>query len=99
VVPLPAQLGRALALPVYPVESFQHRYQLIVPQLERCGGEEQHTFEHAAERTRNDLVRVINSFGCVEQRGETRAGVLDVMCFVQHEQRQRQVELREAVLP
>jgi hypothetical protein len=88
---------RGCRRPPNTVETVQDPQQLMMPELEGCGGEEEHPLERVAERTLEGC-RVFFGLLVREQPSELVL-VLDVMCFVKDEQWQVLVELPKALRP
>ena len=73
------------ATPIDTPKPAENIEQLMVAELKRRRGEEQHALERALQRTIYDA-HLLGMFLVDEQRGESRVGVLEVMRFVQDQE-------------
>ena len=69
-----------------------------MPKLERRGGQEEHPVEDAAKRTLHKLTFLTGSL-VGEEAGQASPRVLEVMGFVEDQQRKLDIKFAEALRP
>lgn len=97
---LAARRRRALLPPADAGETFQHGTEFVMAQLGWCCRKKKHPLENATQRPASDnLVSVASGVGHLEQRGQPRLRVFQVVGLVQNEQWQSKVEVTQTLLP